>query len=349
MPLSPSRFADLDSVTIHSRQPVSERVQEVTLHLSGPNGPSRWNLTVSRPTRFEDVIVGVTEGKSSLPPSSAAWRWTPKGAARFAYHRARELRSQWQPPLRHDLPMFDVRAVEPNNIAHLLLLILPLSLHLQEVLDGQVTTVFRDLQHPWREVLEVLGVNATFTSRRLEGPMARIRGTRGLAAHDLLDVFDVPAISVVPDPYRNPSLDRPGNPDRIFIARRDARSLLNQSEVERILTSHGYETIFMEDHPIIEQFALAASARHVVAVHGAGMAGLVMNPKLDSVIELLPPNVYHDFYPLCLAGRAKEYGLLMPGFDERIQHCDWSTILAHKNAPFAVDLNALEGALDTAA
>lgn len=347
MPPSPARSADLDSVMIHDRQPVSERVQDVTLHLSGPGGPGRSTLTVSRPTRFEDVIVGVTEGSSSPRPSSAAWRWTPKGAARFAYHKARALRSQWQPPLRHDLPMFDVRAVEPNNIAHLLLLILPLSLHLQKVLDGQVTTVFRDVRHPWREVLDVLGINATFTARRLEGPMARIRGTRGLAAYDLLDVFDVPAVSVVPDPYRNPALVRSGNPGRIFIARRDARSLLNQPEVERILTGRGYETIFMEDHPIIDQFSLAASARHVVAVHGAGMAGLVMNPGLDSVIELLPPNVYHDFYPLCLAGRVKEYSLLMPGFDERIQHGDWSTILAHKNAPFAVDLVALEGALDT--
>lgn len=64
---------------------------------------------------------------------------------------------------------------------------------------------------------------------------------------------------------------------RIFIARLGTGSLLNQTEVERLVAARGYRTVFMEDHPVAEQLGLASRARTVVAVHGAGRAGLVMN------------------------------------------------------------------------
>lgn len=336
-----------DSIVVLGRRPAAPNRREVSLHYA-ENGQRRHRtLTVGRPTSFEDVVVAVVDGASPLPKDADGWPRTLRDGARVAYHKLRAARSHLAAPLRAAVPMYDVRAVEPNNVAHLLLGILPLGLHAADVLGGEMTCVFRDVRGPHRELLDVLGVKATFTSRRLAGRMVRVRGTRGLSAHDLLDVFDVPNITFVPTIYDRFAFPSWG-PDRIFIARRGQRSLLNQAEVERILGSRGYETVFMEDHPVVDQLGLASHARHVVAVHGAGMASLVMNRGLESVIELLPPNVYHDLYPICLSDRVKRYVLLMPEFDERIQHCDWPEILSHKSAPFAADLQALERALDEA-
>lgn len=333
-------------VEIRGRRPVPPNGREVSLHYAENGQRRQRRLTVGRATRFEDVVVAVVEGASAPPRDADGWPATLRDGARLAYRRLRAARSRLAGPLRSAVPMFDVRAVEPNNMAHLLIEVVPLGLHAQDVLGGEVTCVFHDVHGPHRELLDVLGVKATFTPRRLEGRMVRVRGTRGLSAHDLLDMPDMPNLTLLPDVYDRFAFRASRPRDKIFIARRGARSLLNQGEVERLLAARGYEAVFMEDHPVAEQLGIAASARHVVAIHGAGMASLVMNRGLDSVVELLPPHVYHDLFPMCLADRVKGYALLIPEFDERIQLCDWSEIQSHKATPFAADLDALERALD---
>ena len=77
----------------------------------------------------------------------------------------------------------------------------------------------------------------------------------------------------------------------------------------------------------------------------AAMALLVMNPRIHSVVELRPAHAYHQLYLLCLGGRTKHYSVLLPECDEAIAHSDSSTILAHKNGSFEVNIASLERAL----
>lgn len=263
-------------------------------------------------------------------------------------HGLRTAHSRWSPPVRTGRPMFDVRSFEPNNVAHLLLEILPLCLFVREVLGEEAQYVFGKVHGPFRDLIDLFRLDALVTHRQVAGDMVRVRGTRGLAAYDLLGLFDCPAITFFPHVYDSWSFSPPHRSEKLFLARRGPRALVNQAEVEAFLARRGFETVYMEDYPVSEQLGLASQARHVVGVHGAAMASLVLNPALDSVVELLPPHVYHQFYPVCLDARVRRYALLLPEFDETVVHSGWPTLQAYKNEPFQVDMPSLERALSEA-
>jgi capsular polysaccharide biosynthesis protein len=133
--------------------------------------------------------------------------------------------------------------------------------------------------------------------------------------------------------------------ERVFLARRGPRGLINQAEIEALVSRYGYKTVFMEDYSIHDQLSIGARAKHVVAVHGAAMSFLVMNQNIDSVIELLPPNVYHELFPVCLSPRVGRYEQIIPEFDQAVAHSGWQTIVRFKNARFSTDAKLLENCL----
>ena len=82
-----------------------------------------------------------------------------------------------------------------------------------------------------------------------------------------------------------------------------------------------------------------------MAVHGASMGMLSANQHINSLIELCPPNVYHDYFVISLSEIVKKHIQLMPSFDFRIAYNNWDKISYFKNAPFTADKNQLELAL----
>jgi hypothetical protein len=124
--------------------------------------------------------------------------------------------------------------------------------------------------------------------------------------------------------------------ERIFLARRAPRNLENQLEIEDITNKYGYKTIFMEDYPIREQLSIGAQARHVIAIHGAAMSFLLMNKRIESVIEIFPSNVYHQLYPVCLGRRVIRYEQIIPEFNPNVGHSGWEAISYYKSRNFSV-------------
>jgi hypothetical protein len=107
----------------------------------------------------------------------------------------------------------------------------------------------------------------------------------------------------------------------------------------------GYVTVFMEDYPIRRQLEIAASARDIVATHGAAMGLLVVNKSINSIIEICPPNVYHELFPVALGARIDNYIQIMPSFDINVACAGWPAILKYKSMPFALGDELLEAAL----
>lgn len=79
-------------------------------------------------------------------------------------------------------------------------------------------------------------------------------------------------------------------PRRIFITRRKTgtRTLFDESSVERLLHSRGFETHSMEEYPLAKQARLIREAEIVVATHGAGLSNLIFARPGTQVIEFVP-------------------------------------------------------------
>ena len=176
----------------------------------------------------------------------------------------------------------------------------------------------------------------------MSGDIIKIRGTRGLSVYDLFGIDDCHGINFMPDTYTEMDFPSSLTFDRIFMARRAPRDLENQLEMERITERYGYKTVFLEDYSIRDQLGIGAQAKHVIAVHGAAMSFLLMSKRIDSLIEILPPNVYHDVFPICLSPRVVRYEQIIPNFDERVAHSGWEAISYFKNRRFSVSVKLVE-------
>lgn len=79
-------------------------------------------------------------------------------------------------------------------------------------------------------------------------------------------------------------------PRRLYLSRRGsaARPMANEAEVEAALAARGYETVRMEELPLLRSIALMRGAEAIVAPHGAGLARLLTSRPGLSVFELMP-------------------------------------------------------------
>ena len=126
--------------------------------------------------------------------------------------------------------------------------IIPFCLHVRKVSGTNTKFLFSKIHPSFKKLLDTFDIQAIVTQKKVAGPIIKIFGSRGLAAYNILNLESYPPISFVPNIYRDYNFLSPlPNKNKIFIARRGARRLLNHNEVEAMLNERGYQTVFMED------------------------------------------------------------------------------------------------------
>ena len=143
-------------------------------------------------------------------------------------------------------------------------------------------------------------------------------------------------------------------PSRLFVSRRDARRLTNESEVEALLAKRGFQKVYPETFSIADQFAMFERARAIVAVHGAGVAPLLFRassaPPL-AFVELFNPGHMTDCYRIMTVQVGGAYaaarGRLQKAMVEAAYAFD-QPFLKHSLNDFHVDGESLEAALASA-
>lgn len=86
---------------------------------------------------------------------------------------------------------------------------------------------------------------------------------------------------------------------KVFVTRNDAktRKLLNAEKL--MIALKGWETITLEDLPIMEQVQCFAEASHVISTHGAGLTNLLWCEPGTKVLEIQDPKMLHKkVYPI---------------------------------------------------
>jgi len=151
-------------------------------------------------------------------------------------------------------------------------------------------------------------------------------------------------------------------PERVFIARRGNRRLINNDEVSQFLAQRGFVTYYFEDFNTSEKWSIARNAKVVVAVHGAGTGNFIFNrdglaasaPKGSGLklIELFSPCytifTYRRFGAhlngkwCAVRGQISPEVLRYLDFDKTPRDSERSPI----RDPFKIDLESLQMALD---
>jgi len=314
----------------------------VSLHYFEGGNYKKMTVKNMRPTYFDQVVVSsVSETLPAYTYPLAPFK-SMRNLARNSFYISKQLGASIGKPVMFPNPVLDMRCFEPNNIAHLLINIIPYYLFARDVVGPEIRTLLHPVGEPFSTLLKLFHVSSVWEDRRVTGEIIKISGTRGLAAHDLFRMFECHGIDFAPDVYANVDVCSGTRFERIFLARRAPRNLENQVEIEAITNKYDYKTIFMEDYPIREQLSIGAQARHVIAIHGAAMSFLLMNKRIESVIEIFPSNVYHQLFPVCLGRRVIRYEQIIPEFDPSVGHSGWDAIFHFKSQNFSVNAPLLD-------
>jgi capsular polysaccharide biosynthesis protein len=191
-----------------------------------------------------------------------------------------------------------------HNFYHWMIDILPRLMSLRRVgLKADYYLV--DCLSPFQQnVLAALGIE----SHQLIQPHCRL-----LLEADQLLVSSLPTPACLRDFGRELSaglgIDRPVRfTRRIFISRRKTgtRTLTNETELEKVLHAHRFETHFMEQYPLAKQARLIRESEIIIATHGAGLANLVFARPGTQVIEIVPAGRYNA---TCYPHKSRIFGL----------------------------------------
>ena len=166
--------------------------------------------------------------------------------------------------------ILDSRYETDGNIAHMMTGVVPQLLAAKKILGDKITVVVRsNATSMAKNIYKLLGASLLCTDKDIDGKLI-------LASQNFMYSYDGWYTTLCAD------LDFEGlnqhTPEKIFISRKGARSLINESEVEQILQTYGFKKYYFEDIPISEQWSVARNAKIVVGVHGAAMAKFDIKP-----------------------------------------------------------------------
>ena len=93
--------------------------------------------------------------------------------------------------------------------------------------------------------------------------------------------------------------------NKLYISRKKAghRKILNELELEKILSVNGFQKCFLEDFSFDDQVQLLNNCGIVVSIHGAGLTNLLFMQPKTHVINLISER-HHEFCYLTIAGIA---------------------------------------------
>jgi hypothetical protein len=191
-------------------------------------------------------------------------------------------------PMKYEAhPILDARFETDNNIAHLLTLVLPKILAFERFGQKGAVVLRRNASNMARSFFQTLNIPVVCTDRFVIGNLIK-------TGDSVQGAFE----GWYPDLFQNLTFDGQveHTPERVFLSRRGQRKLINDDLVNQFLQTRGFKRIYFEDIPIGEQWSWLRNAKSVVAIHGAGMAGLLFSRPRVKVIELFHPGFVNDIY-----------------------------------------------------
>jgi hypothetical protein len=102
---------------------------------------------------------------------------------------------------------------------------------------------------------------------------------------------------------------RSDGPARVYVSRADAgtRPVLNEPALQAALAGAGYVAVRLSEHDATTQIGILAHASHVVAPHGMGLANLLFNRRLGSLLEIFNERIGTDAYAFVAHALGIEY------------------------------------------
>ncbi len=237
--------------------------------------------------------------------------------------------------------IFDARYDVDGNMAHILTNVVPALLAAKEIVP-QITVILRSKACSMAiNAYKLLGFDVLCTDRDVQGNLILATCPKGnMYAGWYSCIFGKLTLE---------SINKP-TPERVFLSRKGSRSIINEHEVEGLLKEYGFEKVYYEDLPIIEQWSIAKNATVVVGIHGAALASLVFNRNSVKLVELFHPGYVTGKYRLttsAIGGKWCGVTGQIPEKENIVRELDYKQNFRRLAlSPTRIDINSLRMALE---
>lgn len=127
-------------------------------------------------------------------------------------------------------------------------------------------------------------------------------------------------------------------PKRIYIGRKNGRSVTNQEEVCQYLSVFGFQKIFCEDYSFSDQVRMFSNAEYIVSPHGAGLANIIFCKSETKVLEILSPIYINSCFRRIAAYSNLDYRFMLGDGD--------ISLIEHRDSDITVNLDILKESLN---
>jgi hypothetical protein len=307
------------------------------------------------------VHVDVFEG-STAELDIARWR-TRHPIKRLKRARTVELRGAF---------VYDTRYEIDSNVGHYVVDTVPKILAARAAIaeclgaDVEVHAILREgTSRMSTEVFQAFGIPTLATEAKVVAKLVRITENRpetfvdGQLQHSGAPLMAGNLAGIYSAFRATLALPGPATPEKIFVSRRDSRTIENEAEVERILEARGFRKYLFEtgELSLLDQWRVMAGAREIVAIHGAGLTPLIFNSRGLArapndlgglrVVELYGAGYFVDFNRRLAAVVNAHWcgvrGRISPEIVRDLDERGGGRL--HQSSPFRVDPETLELAL----
>ena len=234
---------------------------------------------------WEPFVEKIIEDESDVPAttlslaiSSGSSRelclrdWMPR---RSLLRRMQRLRK----PIDLGHLLFDARsAIDLGNVTHFLRGPLTAILYSRSALDnhdlaGHDLHVVLPTRSPGFvcQMFALLDIPFISTDREVRGSLISVHKSDS-ATGSRVQHYPIPSL------FTNAVLrNEPDTPKRVFIARKGARRIINEAEVEAIVEKDGFVKCYFEELSVREQWRIMSNAEEIVAIHGAALGNLLVH------------------------------------------------------------------------
>jgi hypothetical protein len=245
--------------------------------------------------------------------------------------------------------VYDGRWILSDNMCHILCEVAPRALYAKKVLEASndrrpIRVILPAKLAGWaKRSFELLGLDVICTNGRVHGEQLTIE------CEQITGCFP----RIYDQPFQGHTTD---TPSRVFISRRQSRTLINEEQVWQYLRSLGFQRFYFEDIPVELQWSIMKNASDIIAIHGAAMGAMVFNRRglcpghadgPPRLLELINPGWVSDGfrgYTAALGIRwAGVRGQITP---EILRDLDFKKrLLRHEATPFRISLESLDQAM----
>ncbi len=213
-----------------------------------------------------------------------------------------------------------------------------------------------------REIHRLLGTPVVLSDGPVQGRIVRVSHpfTAVRCEGKIVHKANPAIVSLFPEIYYKPFVgdSTPDLSEKVFIARKSTRFLINDAEISSLLTGRGFKKYYFEDIPMSQQWEVVAHARQIVSIHGAALATLVFNHRGRArkpgdlgglqVIELFGPGYRVDGFRRSSAALNSQWcavrGKITP---DVVRDLDVKRLpRSHEKSSFSVDPGCVEMALE---